>query len=253
MTDSAGKVAFITGGSRGLGAAIARRRAAPDVVVVINYVERDDAAAAVAREIDAAGGKALTLRADVSDRASLEREWLRLQTETGIGAVTCLVHSAGASLQPAAFLSTEWTAFAAQFDVAIRGAFNASQLFLPAMVARKQGTITLISSAAATAAPPSQWSPYVTAKAAMLGLMRSLAVEFGPHGIRVNAITPGLIPTDLTAFIPDRSKQVAAMQVPLRRLATVEDVASAVAYLVSNDAAFVTGVNLPVAGGSVMP
>lgn len=253
MTNSAQQVAFITGGSRGLGAAIARRLASAGALVVINFVEREDAAALVKQDIEAAGGKAVLLRADVCDRQALESAWLNLRAASGIGPVTTLVHSAGAALQPAAFLASDWNAFARHFDVAVQGAFNASQLFLPEMVAAKSGTITLISSAAGSGVPPAQWSPYVTAKAALLGLMRSLAVEFGPHGVRVNAISPGLIPTDLTAFIPDRMKQMSAMQVPLKRLASVDDIAAAVAHLVSSEASFITGVNLPVAGGSVMP
>lgn len=253
MNSAGESVVFVTGGSRGLGAAISRTLGVPGTTVVINHVERDDAASAVARDVEDAGGRAAVLRADVCDRQALDLAWATLQAQTGIGDVTALVHSAGARLKPTPFLDSDWDLFARHLDVGVRGAYNTCQMFLPGMVARKSGAVVLLASAAAAGVPPSQWSPYVTAKAAMVGLMRALAVEYGPHGIRVNAVSPGLVATELTDFIPDRSKQMAAMQNPLRRLATVDDVAQAVRYLISPGASCLTGVVVPVAGGSVMP
>ncbi len=250
MSEHTNRVALVTGASRGLGAAIARVLARAGSTVAINYVANDEAAAAVAREIEVAGGRAVLLRADVRDAEAITAGVHRIEAETG--PITVMVHNAGALLQPAKFVDVPWEDFQQHFDVCVRGAVNCCRACLPGMSERRQGAIVLIASAAAQAVPPPQWSSYVTAKAAVLGLTRSLAAELGPLGIRVNAVSPGMVPTDLTAFIPDRMKQVLAQQSPLRRLASVDDAAAAVAYLVSEAATYLTGVALPVTGGTVM-
>lgn len=253
MTGLTGRVALVTGGNRGIGAAISKKLGRAGATVIISFLQHDDSAAVIAGEVEAAGGKAVLLKADLSDSTALSEAWTRAQAEGGLETPSILVHGAGSPLQPSPFLDASWDAFARHWAVAVGGAFNVSRLCLPGMVARKRGSIVFLSSAAAHGTPPPQWSGYVTAKSGLLGLMRSLAIEFGPHGVRVNAVSPGMVPTDFTAFVPDRMKQMAAMQTPLKRLATVEDVAATVAFLVSDEAAFVTGAIVPVAGGAVMP
>jgi 3-oxoacyl-[acyl-carrier protein] reductase len=250
MIDLSGHVALVTGASRGLGAAIARALGRAGATVVINYLERDDAAATVAQEIGVGRGRALLLRGDVRDADAMATGIRRIESE--VGPLSVLVHNAGARLQPMRFPDVRWEDFQNHFDVSVRGAFNCCRVCLPGMIERRHGAIVFIASTAAHAAPPPQWSSYVTAKSALLGLMRSLAVELSPLGIRVNAVSPAMMSTDLTAFVPERMKQVLAQQTPLRRLAGVDEVAESVAFLVSDAAAYLTGVTLPVAGGTIM-
>jgi 3-oxoacyl-[acyl-carrier protein] reductase len=251
MSERTNHVALVTGASRGLGAAIARSLATAGATVALNYLANDEAAAAVARDIEAAGGRAVLLRADVRDADVITAGVRCIEAETG--PITVLVHNAGARLQPAKFADVPWEDFQRHFDVSVHGAVNCCRACLPGMSERRHGVIVLMASAAVHGVPPTQWSSYVTAKAALVGLTRALAVELGPLGIRVNAVSPSMTPTDLTAFIPDRMKQMLAQQAPLRRLARAEDVAAAVAYLVSDAAAYLSGIALPVSGGTVMP
>lgn len=243
-------VALVTGASRGVGAAIACRLARDGYTVGMNYLGNDAAAATLASEIGAAGGQAVALRADVRDPKAVADAVQRLEQE--VGPVSVLVHNAGAPLQPAKFADVPWDDFQLHFDVTVRGAVNCARVCLPGMAERRHGALVFVGSAATWAVPPSNWSSYVSAKAALRGLARALAVEYGSLGIRVNTVSPGMVATDLTAFVPDRMKQLIAQQTPLKRLARGDDVAAAVAFLVSDAGAFVTGVDLPVAGGGVM-
>jgi NAD(P)-dependent dehydrogenase (short-subunit alcohol dehydrogenase family) len=233
-----------------LGAAIAAELARAGATVVVNYATNDMAAKQVIEQVESSGGQALLLRCDVRDFEGLIAGVQR--AEAAAGPVSVLVHNAGARLQPAKFTDVPWEDFQLHLDVSLRGAVNCCRACVPGMSARRRGAIIFVASAAAHAVPPPQWSSYVAAKAALVGLMRSLAVELGPLGIRVNAVSPGMTPTDLTAFMPDRMKQVLAQQAPLRRLATAAEVAAAVTFLASDDAGYLSGVALPVAGGTVM-
>lgn len=245
-----GRVALVTGASRGLGAAIAAELGAAGATVVVNYFTSGPAASQVVQRIEEAGGRALPLCCDVRDADAIAAAVQRISAE--VGPITVLVHNAGASLQPAKLADVPWQDFQTHFDVGVRGAVNCVRACLPSMSAAGRGAIVLVASAAAHGVPPPQWSSYVTAKAAVLGLMRSLAVELGPLGIRVNAVSPGMIPTDLTAFVPDRMKQVIAQQNPLRRLASPAEVSAVVCFLASDSAAYLNGVAVPIAGGTVM-
>jgi 3-oxoacyl-[acyl-carrier protein] reductase len=250
VSDGRTGVALVTGASRGVGAAIARRLSQEGLTVGVNFLEHEEAAANVVREIEAAGGRALAIRADVRDEEALRVAARYMHDE--VGPITVLVHNAGARLQPAKFADVAWDDFQQHFDVAVRGAVNACRACLPGMAERRHGAVVFVASAAAHAVPPPQWSSYVTAKAALRGLARALAVEYGAFGVRVNSVSPGMVPTELTAFVPDRMKQMIAQQTPLKRLASGEDVAGAVAFLASEAGAYVTGVDLPIAGGTVM-
>jgi 3-oxoacyl-[acyl-carrier protein] reductase len=243
-------VALVTGASRGLGAAIAQRLGREGYVVGVNYLGNQEAASAVVRAIEAADGRAIAVPADVRDRDAVAEAVRRL--EAAAGPVSVLVHNAGARLQPAKFAEVSWEDFQLHFEVAVRGAVNCAHACVPGMAERRAGALVFVGSAAAHGVPPPQWSSYVTAKAALRGLARALAVEYGSTGIRVNIVSPGMVATDLTAFVPDRMKQVIAQQTPLKRLASGDDVAAAVAFLASSAGEFVTGIDVPVAGGSVM-
>ena len=243
--------ALITGSSRGIGAAIARRLAADGRPVIVNYRSMRDAAEAVVDSIDKSGGRAVAIQADVTDPAAVadlvRKSRAELNTPIGI-----LVNSASAPLPNAGFLESDWRTFEEQYRVQVGGAVLCAREVLPGMVERGFGRIVNIGSTASWGAPPANASAYVAAKSALAALTRALAVEFGPKGVCVNMVSPSMVETDLIAHLPERVRKAVALQAPIRRLATPDDVANVVAMLCSPSAAAVTGVDIPVAGGSAM-
>jgi 3-oxoacyl-[acyl-carrier protein] reductase len=240
----------VSGSSRGIGAAIARELAGNGYPVVVNYVKGEDAARAVVDDIVAAGGQALACQADVRDETTVERMVARAIGE--YGALAGVVNNACPPIAHREFGALAWTDFATHVDVQLRGAFNVVHAALPAMVERQAGVIVNIGSIFADNVPPVKVMPYSVAKAALAAFTKALAVEYGPKGIRVNCVSPGMTETDLSADVPERTKAVTRVQTPLRRLATPADIAGVVAFLFSDKAAHVTGQNVRVCGGIVM-
>jgi 3-oxoacyl-[acyl-carrier protein] reductase len=245
------RVALVTGSSRGIGAAIARTLAASGARVVINYLRNGSAAEALKSNIEAAGGAAIAIQADVTDADAVARMIDRAGHHFG-KAIDALVNNAGGAVQPRAFADTSWSDIQSHLDTQLRGAFHCAQAVLPAMVEAASGRIINIGSIWAWNAPPPNQIAYVTAKGALKAFTKSLAVELGPKGIRVNLVSPGMTETDLIADVPERLRKVQAMQTPLRRLAAPEDIARAVAFLCSDAADFIAGADIPISGGMVM-
>lgn len=243
--------ALITGSSRGIGAAIARRLAADGRPVIVNYRSTRDAAETVVASIASSGGRAVAIQADVTDPAAVadlvRRSISLLNVPIGI-----LVNNASAPLPKAAFLDSDWQTFEQQYRVQVGGAVLCARELLPSMVERGFGRIVNIGSTASWGTPPANASAYVTAKSALAALTRALAVEFGPKGICVNMVSPAMVETDLIAHVPERVRKATALQAPIRRLATPDDVANIVSMLCSPAAGAVTGADIPVAGGSAM-
>lgn len=247
----AARVALITGGARGIGAAIAQALADSGARVIINFVRHEAAAAELQRTIVTNGGQALAWQADVTQPDAVRQMIERAAQHFG-QPVDVLINNAGAAIQARPFIETAWDEMQTHFDVQIRGAFNCAQAALPAMLAAQSGRIINIGSSYAWNTPPANLIGYVTAKAALRAFTRALAVELSPQGVRVNLVSPGMTETDLIAAVPERLRKVQAMQTPLRRLATPEDVARTVVFLCSAAADFITGADIPVCGGAVM-
>jgi len=245
MSGQNGKVAVVTGASRGIGAAIARRLAREGAVAIVGYSRNADAAHQVVAEIERAGGEAEAIQADVADLEQVKR--LFAETMQGFGRLDILVNNAGvAEFRPLEAIDAAH--YAHQFDVNVRGLLFATQeaalRFGP-----EGGCIVNITSGAAKSAPPGA-SVYSATKAAVEALTLSHAAELGPRQIRVNAVAPGITETDmLQANIPPAAQQAMIQTTALRRMGTPEDIADVVAFLTSHDARWITGQILGVSGG----
>ncbi|MEZ5401930.1 MAG: SDR family oxidoreductase [Bryobacteraceae bacterium] len=245
------RVVLVSGASRGIGRATALEFARAGARVGVNYLRREDAAEELCREIAAGGGRAFAVQADVAIEGDVKRAVERVSESFG-QPVDVLVNNACLAPEPKGFLDTEWDDFARMLDVQLRGAYACSRAVLPAMVAQGSGAIVNIGSSLVKSAPPPQWSAWVAAKSALLGLTRALAVEFGPKGVRVNMVSPGTTETDAIAAVPERLRKVQAMQTPLRRLGDAADVARTVVFLCSEGGRYITGADVPVSGGSAI-
>ena len=251
----AGKTVLITGASRGIGAAIAEAFAAENASVVVNYLQNVQAAEATVAACNAKGGNALAVQADVTDLVEARR--LVAKTEDVFGKIDVLVHNAFAPFifsaeQRKLFWDLDWDAFQAQIDGSVKAAHGMVQAVLPKMLERAEGTIITIATNL-IANPLVPYHDYTTAKSALVGFSRNLAMELGPLGIRVNTVCPGLVyPTAASRLVKEKLKRSLIAQTPMRRIATPEDVAGPVLFLASSWARFVTGQTLYVDGGVTM-
>lgn len=243
-----GKIALVTGGSRGIGRAIALELARRGADVAVNYVRQAEAAAQVVAEIEALGRRALAVVADVGEAiptAQMVETVLRT-----FGRVDILVNNAGITRDMLLMRMSE-----EEWDEVIRinlkGAFNACKAVTRTMLKQRSGRIINITSISGLMGQVGQ-ANYSASKAGLIGLTKSLARELGPKGITVNAIAPGYIPTELTASLAPEWQARLLEMTPLGRLGTVDDVAHAVAFFASDDAAFITGAVLAVDGGLSM-
>jgi len=245
------KVALVTGSSRGIGAAIARRFAREGASVVVHG--RDTTAlSAVVGEIEKFGPKAMSVIADVTKLAEIEL--LRARVEKKFGPIDILVANAGGSFTaPGPLEEITEEGWHASIDGNLTATFLTIKSILPGMKERKAGNIITISSAAARRPYPQSPIPYAAAKAGIQILTQVLAAQTGPYGVRVNCIAPETILTERNdARIPDAQKKSLLDMHPIKRLGKPEDIASAALFLASEDAGWISGVILDVAGGSVM-
>ena len=246
-----GQVALVTGSSRGIGAAIAAELARRGAAVAVHG--RDQAATAgVAAGIADDGGKAVAVTGDVTDFGQVES--VRRQVEDAFGPVSILVANAGGSPTPPAPLEQiPEDGWRAAVDANLLATFLTLKSFLPGMKERRQGTIITIGSAAGRRAHPGSPIPYAAAKAGVALLTQDVAAQAGPFGIRVNCIAPETILTeDNLERIPADLQTTMAGWHPLKRLGTPQDVADAAAFLASDQAAWITGTVIDVAGGAVL-
>ncbi len=244
-----GSAVLVTGASGGIGAAAALALAARGSTVLVNYHRNSRAADAVVSEIVNAGGTALAVGGDIADPAAVDA---MISASQAFGAVTGLVHCAAPEPTPQTFKDTGWDDFMRQFQTQIGGAYHCIQRLLPVMLEQGRGSVVLLGSIFGDSAPPPQQSAYVSVKAAVGGLARSLASELGPKGVRVNVVSPGMTNTAMIATVPDKARMLAKMNTPLRRLAEPEDIAGVIAFLMSDQAGHITGETIHVSGGVTM-
>jgi 3-oxoacyl-[acyl-carrier protein] reductase len=249
MFDLTGKTALVTGGSRGLGRAIALALAGQGADVAINYRGNAEAADEVARQITAMGRRAITGRGDTS--AGREAcEAIVKEALEGLGSIDVLVNNAGITRDNLIMRmdADEWDAV---IDTNLSGPFWMTRAVARPMLKARSGRIINMSSAAGRMGNAGQ-ANYAAAKAGLIGLTKTTARELASRGITCNAIAPGLITTDLTADLPEAATEALTAMTPLGYVGTVEDVAAAAVYFASDEARYVTGQVLGVDGGIVM-
>ena len=249
ITRTEPRVALITGGSRGIGASIAKALAAAGHHVAIVYRSDRDAADAVckacATDTIRAQSYCFDLAAPGTGTALVQRV-LR-----DFGAVHVIAHAATQPVLPLAINEITTDQLRAYQRLHIEAALELVQAASPSMIEQRFGRLLFMGTAYLFGAPPAKMAAYVTAKQGLWGLVRSLALELGPHQITANMMSPGMTITDLTADIPQRMKEAEARKVPVRRLAVPEDIAQTAAFLASDAAAYINGQNLPLTGGPV--
>jgi 3-oxoacyl-[acyl-carrier protein] reductase len=239
------EVALVTGGSRGIGRAIAEALASDGYAVAVNFVSNEGAAKDTVESIESAGGKAITVQADVADSEQVDAMFT--QVEESLGPVVALVNNAGVRADGLA-LGMKDDAFRRVIETNLFGTFACTRRALRSMLKSRRGRVVNITSISGLHASPGQ-ANYSAAKAGVIGLTKTIAAEVASKGISINAVAPGLIQTDLTSDLNDKQREAIQGRVPAKRVGTPEDVASLVSWLCSDKARYITGAVYPVDGG----
>ena len=243
-----GKVALVTGASRGIGRAIALKLAAEGAKVAINYAGNTAKAEEVKAEIEKNGGEAILVQADVSDAAAVEA--MVNATVEAFGQIDILVNNAGIT-RDGLLMRMKDEDFDAVINTNLKGVFYCTKLVSKLMMKKRSGRIINMASVVGLMGNAGQTN-YAAAKAGVIGFSKSVAKELAARGITVNMVAPGFIDTDMTAAMTDKAKEMTLTGIPLKRMGTPEDVANAVAFLVSDNASYITGQVINVDGGMVM-
>jgi len=248
--DLSGKTAVVTGASGELGRVMARTLASCGADVAVHYLNNEDRAGALCREIQEMSRRSLALQADITDRASvfrmkdtLEKEW---------GSPDIIVNNAVAQYPWTSVLEQKEEDYESQFRSCVLQNVFMAQAFVPGMIRKRWGRVIGINTECAMQNFPNQ-SAYVAGKRGMDGVLRVLAKESGPHQVTVNQVAPGWTLSEKNVDAPDASHTAYKAAVPLRRRGTDQEIANVVAFLASDLASFITGAYIPVCGGNVMP
>lgn len=241
------KSALVTGGSRGIGAAIARRLAAAGYDVAINCRRSKDEAETVVAALRQGDTRSGVYLADVSDPK--EVAGMISAVEADFGRLDTIVHGASPPISIASAIEVGYAEVEALFRAYVGGALALATAAVPGMRERGFGRFVFLGTSLLFGLPPTGQAAYLAAKSALWGFVRSLAAELGPYGITANMVSPGALSTEFARHVSVRSKEIIARTSPMRRLGSVEDTANLVAFLVSEEASYINGVNIPLVGG----
>ena len=242
------KVALITGGTRGIGREIAKKFAKEGCNLVLNYVSDNTDVEKIKSEFNEYGIDVLVLKADVSVFSDCEN--LVKEAIEKFGKIDILVNNAGITKDTLIAMMKE-DAFDRVIDVNLKGTFNVTKNVVPYMMKKRNGNIINISSVVGVVGNAGQ-SNYAASKAGIIGFTKSLAKELAPRNIRVNAVAPGFIDTDMTSVLSDKVKENINLQIPLKRMGKAEEVANVVSFLANDESSYITGQVINVDGGMVM-
>lgn len=243
-----GKAAIVTGGSRGIGAAIVKSLAADGFDVAIIYQGSVERAESLAEEIKATGRNAIAVQCDVSSLEQVEK--MTAEVLEKLGSVDVLVNNAGKTKDGLIMRMTEED-FDSIINTNLKGAFNCTKAVTPIMMKARSGRIVNISSVVGVTGNAGQ-ANYAASKAGIIGLTKSAAKELATRGITVNSVAPGYVKTDMTEVLSDKVKEAILAQIPMKKCAEPEDIANVVSFLCSDKASYVTGQVINVDGGMVM-
>src|SRR5947209_9312418 len=240
-----GQTILVCGGATGIGAAIVRLLASQGATVWIQYRRREAEALELCRQLRSEGASAETFCADLTVAAQVEN------LIQAAGEIDGLVHSVSPPLPNELFYQLDWSEYVEHWRTSVQSAYLLLKYSLDSQPCSLQSVVLLLSTCT-IGVPPKNWAPYISAKYALLGLSKSMAVELADRCIRINCVSPGFTSTPLTAHIEPRFQEFIARAIPMRRLGTVDDAALATAFLLSKKSGFITGINLAVSGGTVM-
>ena len=243
-----GKIAVVTGASRGIGRAIALKLASEGAAVIVNYNGSEEKALEVKQEIEAAGGRADICQCDVSDYGKCEGFIAEIIKE--YGQIDILVNNAGITRDGLLMKMSEED-FDKVLKTNLKGAFNTIRFASRQMLKQRKGRIINMASVVGVKGNAGQ-ANYAASKAGIIGLTKAAARELASRGVTVNAIAPGFIETDMTKILPEKVKEATVSQIPLGKFGQVEHVAAAAAFLASEEAEYITGQVLHVDGGRAM-
>ena len=243
-----GKIALVTGASRGIGRAVAIALAKEGAAVAVNYAGNAKAAEEVKEIIEQMGGRAITIQADISDEKAAAD--MVAQTITELGGLDILVNNAGIT-RDNLFIRMKADEWNAVINTNLTGLFNCSQPAAKYMMKKRTGRIINMSSVSGIMGNMGQVN-YSAAKAGVIGFTKSLARETAARGITVNAVAPGFIATDMTAAMPEKAQEKVLTMIPMGKMGQPEDIANAVLFLASEKASYITGQVISVNGGMVM-
>lgn len=244
------KIAVVTGSSRGIGAEIARKLTDEGFIVVVNYNASKKKALSLVTELRKKTSQSILLKADM--RIVTEINFLIDETIKKFGRIDALIHNACPSIVYSSFNQTPWSNYQEQLDISVKAFYHLLERALPVIKKQKFGRIITIATALALNVPTNKLSAYITAKSALIGMSKALAVELAPYGITVNSVSPGVTNTDFLDSFPSQMKEILVSEIPSRRLAKPKDIAAVVSFLCSKNAEYITGINIPVTGGTVM-
>ena len=243
-----GKVAVVTGASRGIGKAIAVKLASKGATVVINYNGSRERAEEVKNEVESAGGKAVIIQCNVADFDAC-KEFIETVIKEQ-GRIDILVNNAGIT-KDGLLMGMSEADFDSVIDVNLKGTFNMMRFVSRQMLRQRSGRIISMASVVGIAGNAGQ-ANYAASKAGIIGMTKSAARELASRGVTVNAVAPGFIETEMTAVLSEEVKKASAAQIPLGHFGKPEDIAKTVAFLASDDAAYITGQVIQVDGGMVI-
>ncbi|MBI2209066.1 MAG: SDR family oxidoreductase [Deltaproteobacteria bacterium] len=242
-----GKVVLITGASRGIGAAAAKRLAEGGAAVVINYLQNRDKAAAVLKEVEQSGGRGMIFQADVTRREQVEE--MARAVEKRFSGVDVLVNNAYFPFEVNPLHQISWEGLEQATRHELAAFYNCTRALIPGMTEKKNGKIIVVSTRLAQQPLP-RMGAYAAAKAALEAMANTMAIELGPLGITVNVVTPAFTLTDASAIMPEEFKERVRQSRPLRKHLYPEDVAGTIAFLASEAADMLTGSHILITGGS---
>lgn len=244
------KTAVVTGGAGGIGKAICLKLAADGYNIVLNFNSNHAKANDIVAEINKGETSAIAVQADISTEDGVLQ--LYQHAINKFRQIDILVNNASPRINPKSFKDMNWDDIQKQLDVQLKGAFMLSQTCLPSMIESGFGRIINISSQVVEGTPTPNWTAYAVAKSSLVTMSHYLAAEYGPSGVTVNIIAPGMTETGMIGDLSEKSQLLVARQTPNRRLAMPNDIAASVSYLVSQSASHITGQTLRVNGGMVM-